>query len=671
MRAMRIGLLVLALLAQAAGLAAGEIHDAIRRSDKAAVERLVAADPSVLRLKDTDGSPPLLTAAFAGNVELASLLLEKGAELLLGDNENSNALHLAACGGSLAMIDMLIARGIDVNSADANGLTAVLFAGSRGRFDVASHLASKGGKLDHRSNGGSTLVHYAANRGTIDVLKELASKGVPLSPGPDQWGNTPLAAAAMRGRNEAAAFLLENGADVNETGADGQTALVAAVSGGHRGIVELLLSRGADPNIEWHGGNALAFASWSDDPEITRLLIEHGADAKDVDEAGSNALHRLAYRGGVEAARLLVEAGCDPNLANNEGMTPMLRAAERGHRDLVEYLVSAGARTDAAEGAFGSTALHIAAAKGYGDIAGFLVEKGAPLDAKDRFGKTPLHYAVRHGNRGIADAIRARGGKGAPKETAAADLLAKKLGEGEAVVYFTGHSGWVVQTKNHVMIFDFFQDGRVSDSPGLLNGCIRPAELRGKNVTAFVSHTVHRDHYSKANFGWNRGLDRISWVFGQAPDTSVACELIEPRQTKNIDGIEVTAIRSTDAGVGFLVTVDGITFLHSGDHHNRDANVDGPFAAEIEYLAGLGRKIDFAFFPVSGCGFGDQEIVKKGVYYAVDRLGPDFVFPMHGTCSRFFDFAAAAKSAGCTVPLGLPKTGGDRFIYKSGKLAEL
>jgi L-ascorbate metabolism protein UlaG (beta-lactamase superfamily) len=150
----------------------------------------------------------------------------------------------------------------------------------------------------------------------------------------------------------------------------------------------------------------------------------------------------------------------------------------------------------------------------------------------------------------------------------------------------------------------------------------------------------------------------------------VAVEIIDPRATKNVNGIEIVAARSTDAGVAFLVTVDGLTILHSGDLHNRDANVDGVFADEIKFLAGCGRKIDIAFVPISGCGFGDHETMKKGVWWSVDRLDPASLFWMHGgsNCARYSQFSEEAAKAGCTVPQGLPKIKGDRFMYRNGKL---
>ncbi len=672
MRTVRMVSIVMILLSLAAYVAAGEIHEAVRGGNIQAVQRLVAADRSLLATKEADGSTPLHIAAQAGNLEMTRLLLDLGADVTIGDNENSNALHVAAIGANTAVIDLLLAKGMDANSADVNGMTAVLFAGSRDKWDAVKYLASKGAKLDTRNSGGTNLVHYAARRGNLDALKQLAAGGASLNCGPDQWGATPLAGAAQRGQVEVITFLLDNGADPNEVPPDGQSPLMNAAGAGKRDAVRLLLDKGADPKYRLNEFTALMASLWHPDPEVVRMLLAAGADASLTGSTGSNILHRLAQTPNVpvEIARLLVEAGADPTKKNADGYTPLLLACERGSTGLVNYFASKGADATIAGGALGATGLHAAAAKGYGDLAAFLIASGADVNAKDADGRAPLYYATRYGNTEIAKALKAKGGKGGCKDICAADLLSKRIPAGQAIVVHTGHSGWMIETANNVLIFDYWQDGRAPDSPSILNGCVNPAELKGKKVTAFVSHN-HADHYSKKNFEWNKTLGDMKWVCGQRPaDTTVAVEILDPRQTKNVNGMEIVAARSTDAGVAFLVTVDGLTILHSGDLHNRDANVDGVYAEEIEFLAGRAHKIDIAFMPISGCGFGDQETMKKGAWWGVDRLDPTCLFWMHGgsSCSRYSQFSEEAAKAGCTVPQGLPKIKGDRFMYKDGKL---
>jgi ankyrin repeat protein/L-ascorbate metabolism protein UlaG (beta-lactamase superfamily) len=674
MRTVRLVSIVMILLFLAAGVAAGEIHEAVRGGNMQAVQRLVAADRSVLATKEADGSTPLHIAAQAGNLEMTKLLLDLGADVTIGDNENSNALHVAAIGANTAVIDLLLAKGMDVNSADMNGMNAVLFAAGRNKWDIVRYLASKGAKLDCRTNGGTTLVHFAARRGNLEALKQLVAGGAPLNCGPDQWGATPLGGACQRGEVAVVTYLLDNGANPNEASPSGEPPLTLAAGMGKRDVVRILLDRGADAKYCYNGFfTALVASFWRPDVETVRMLLAAGADATIMGPEAGGVLHRAAMSPNVpvEIVRMLVDAGADVNVKTSEGVTPLLVACDKGSTDIVKFFVSKGADVKVAGGTFQATGLHAAAANGYTDLAEFLVAAGAPVNAKDNSGRTPLYYADRCGNAAIAKALKAKGAKGGCKEICAADLLSKRIPEGQALVVHTGHSGWVIETANNVLIFDYYQDGRAPDSPSLLNGCVNPAELAGKKVTAFVSHTVHPDHYNKKNFAWNNGIKDITWVFGQRPaDTAATVELIDPRQTKNVNGMEITAARSTDAGVAFLVTVDGLTIMHSGDLHNRDANVDGVYADEIKFLAGRGHKIDIAFMPVSGCGFGDQETMKKGVWWGVDQLDPNCLFWMHGgnACSRYSQFSEEAVKAGCTVPQGLPRIKGDRFEYKDGKL---
>jgi len=667
-----IFVLILALAGSfAASAFAAEIHDAVRGGDLQAVQRLVSADRSLLALKDVDGSPPLNIAAQAGNLEMTKLLLDLGADVGLGDNENSNALHVAAIGGNTAVIDLLLAKGMDVNSTDVNGMNAALFAAGRNRWDIVGYLASKGAKLDARTSGGTNLVHFAARRGNLEALKQLVAGGAVLNCGPDQWGATPLGGASQRGDAAVVTYLLENGADPNEASDSGENPLAMAAGMGKRDVVRILLDKGADAKFSHNGFSALTANFWHPDIEIAKMLLAAGAEVTIVSDNGWTILHRFAQTPNmsVEYARLLVDAGADVNAKNADGQTPVMIACERGSTDIVKYFVSKGADVKPAGGAFQATGLHAAAAKGYGDLAAFLVGAGAPVNAKDADGRTPLYYATRYGHTEAAKMLKAKGGKGGAEEIVAADLLQKRIPEGQALVVHTGHAGWMIETANNVLIFDYWQDGRLPDSPSIVNGCVNPAELKGKKVTAFVSHN-HPDHYSKRNFEWSKTLGDMKWVCGQRPDTAAAVEIIDPRATKNVNGIEVVAARSTDAGVAFLVTVDGLTILHSGDLHNRDANVDGVFADEIKFLAGCGRKIDIAFVPISGCGFGDHETMKKGVWWSVDRLDPASLFWMHGgsNCARYSQFSEEAAKAGCTVPQGLPKIKGDRFMYRNGKL---
>jgi|WetSurMetagenome_2_1015567.scaffolds.fasta_scaffold15719_3 ankyrin repeat protein/L-ascorbate metabolism protein UlaG (beta-lactamase superfamily) len=588
---------------------AGEIHEAIRQGDFAKVGALAKSDAGLLGAKDTDGSTPLNTAALAANLEMVKLLLDLGADIDAGDNENSNVLHCAAIANSVPIVDYLLARGMNVDVQDANGLTPLSFAVGRRHEEMTAHLLAKG-----------------AN--------------------PNLWtkqGDCALFAAVSRNQPRIVEILLAAGADVNTRNPDGATALFGAFQRNNLEMIKFLLRKGANPNLGYRNGMVpMHVAAWTGNAEALELLLDNGA-------------------------------AVDPR-ETETGSTPLMSAVERGYCEIADILVGRGADIGVTDLKNGAGLLHVAAVRGYGRVAGLLVRSGADVNARDNDGKAPLFYAVKHGNAAVAKALEAKGAKaeGLKKIESGIASLKKRPGAGEAYVYYLGHAGWAVETKNNVLIFDYYQIGNPADEPSLLNGGIDPAEFDGKKVTVFVSHK-HSDHFDKTILGWKGKIADLTYVFGEKPDSAFACELIGPRERRVINGIDVSTIKSTDAGVAFFVAIDGVTIFHAGDHANSQNDLSGPYAPEIDYLAGETRNVDIAFEPVCGCGFPELECVRKGIYYTVDKLHPKVLFPMHsgGGEYRYLEFARDAEANGCKAKICCAKANGDRYVYRKGTVREL
>jgi L-ascorbate metabolism protein UlaG (beta-lactamase superfamily) len=308
---------------------------------------------------------------------------------------------------------------------------------------------------------------------------------------------------------------------------------------------------------------------------------------------------------------------------------------------------------------------------GYEDIAEILVDNGAPLEQKDSAGSTPAELAARYGHQGIVDMLVAKGadGKGSADRSG---MLASQgdLAEGEAVIWYLGHSGWAIKTRDHLLVFDYFNQGRDPAEPGLCNGHILPSELRGENVTVFATHE-HRDHYDPLIFGWREDLPNVTYVLGCQPDDATGYEYTGPREERRINGMTVTTIESNDTGAGFFIQVDGLAIFHAGDHANRQRDFSGPYKAEIDFLAARGQVPDIAFMPISGCGFGDQEAVKMGVHYAIETLKPRVFFPMHagGAEHRYREFIADCKNNFPQTQMRAADARGDHFRYRDGRIS--
>lgn len=114
------------------------------------------------------------------------------------------------------------------------------------------------------------------------------------------------------------------------------------------------------------------------------------------------------------------------------------------------------------------------------------------------------------------------------------------------------------------------------------------------------------------------------------------------------------------------IELDGFTILHPGDHANADMEIDEAFKSEIDYLADLGKDIDFAFFPMTGCGFPEIEPVKEGIYYAANKLKIKNLFPMHVSNNTMLiaEFKEECQENIPDVKIHCIQHRGDRFLFK-------
>jgi len=634
-------IVVVVVLAWAAWATAGEIHQAIRDGNLELVSQLVQEDQSLVSAQDENQTRdlPLHTAAISGEVGIAELLIKAGAAVDGGDVDDSTPLDVAAMRGQMAMVELLIADGADVNHHDNNGAYSLSFAAFGGNAEIVEVLLKAGANLAFENPNGVTLLHAAASRDLVDLYARLIKSGADVNAATTD-GDTPLHWTAQRGQTDMSARLIADGADVSVRNVHGQTPLLSTAFRGQIAAAEALLAAGADADV--------------------------------IDQNGSSILLITAWDGNADYAKVLLAGGADPNRQDSNGTTPLIRATYRGHSDLVGVLLAGGAKTDLQESRYGCTALHAAAIAGYTDIAEQLLAQGADATIADEAGQTPLQLAAQYKQKHVAKALVAGGAN--KKELA--DLPANpgaqcQVGAGEAAVWYLGHSAWAVKTSRHLLVFDYWDQGRPADDPCLCNGHIVPAEIADLNVAVFVSHE-HGDHYDPLIFGWREQIPGITYYMGCRPADADGqqYEYVGPRETRSADGMKIATIESNDSGVGWVIDVDGIQIYHAGDHANRQQDFSGPYQAEIEYLAAAGVKPDLAFMPISGCGFGDQEAVKMGVHYTIETLQPAVFIPMHsgGNPFRYQEFVADCGQKFPHTEMLAVQNRGDHFLYAGGEI---
>jgi ankyrin repeat protein len=387
-------------------------------------------------------------------------------------------------------------------------------------------------------------------------------------------------------------------------------------------------------------------------------------------------LHCAVRHDSLNTVQVLVKNGALVNIADNNGMTPLRLAVNNSNLEIADYLIRKGAYLNLKDEKYGRVELHTAVIRGNGKMVDRLIKEGAKTDVQDDYGMAPLDYARYHGYDHVVQTLEENNAPAAKPVTRASKVLSnKKIHGEEAIIWYLGHSAWAIKTQNHLLIFDYFEyPNRARPlNASLASGYIIPSEIKDENVTVFVSHH-HGDHYDPRIFEWRKEMSDIEYVFGFRP-RGIEEEYIYtgPRTESDVEDMKVHTIRSNDAGVGFLIEVDGLTILHPGDHANGNMDMSGNYTPEIDALATISDDIDLAFFAILGCSLGTPESVQLGVHYAIQQLKPNVLFPMHAGHAPYHyqEFIEDAASHNYATQLAYALNEGDRFIYRQGEVKKI
>jgi ankyrin repeat protein len=118
-----------------------DVFTAVMLGRREEVERFLADDPALVHALGVHDMPILLFAAVGNQPEIATLLVERGADVNAGAGGNT-ALHGAAFANRPEMIGWLLEHGADTGALNYEGKTALQVAQEAGFSSVADALRS-------------------------------------------------------------------------------------------------------------------------------------------------------------------------------------------------------------------------------------------------------------------------------------------------------------------------------------------------------------------------------------------------------------------------------------------------------------------------------------------------------------------------------------------------
>ena len=354
-----------------------------------------------------EGAPqnrtPLLAATIAGQNDIVSLLLARGADPVLADDEGNVGFLVPVLTDNLPMQRIFLAAGVSPDLASSQGgVTALMVAAGQGNRGFCELLLDSGADIDQLMASGEPFFSHPLDRdfdmpalGCAANCKQWEMAGYLLDRGAKpnfgvMWTDIALTLAKyapvalvekmhgagysivmdhqflllfappvemnlpeMRSKivfwaavNPDPAVLpwvLAHGGDPMAGNTLGMTPLIVAAAAGNAGLVEQLLSGGADMGAEdCDGDTALSLAVERGSAAVVMALRRHSAQTLPI-TAHPLTLHQAAAEGALCMVLDVLDKGVSPNLTDAERNTPLMLAAAAGRVGAVRVLYALGA----------------------------------------------------------------------------------------------------------------------------------------------------------------------------------------------------------------------------------------------------------------------------------------------------------------------------------------
>lgn len=374
--------------------------DSITTNDFRTVTEILAQDRCFATKLLPSGKTPLFFCMEQGSIDIARLLIAKGAHPNQLNHSGESPLNLCVGKSDLVGAALLLEHGADPNLKDGFGDLPLAWACLNNQQAMVRELIDWGADVNCALEHEPTDPPNDYYDVTRQVLETLNGRLAPmnLSERRELMTSTLLIElAASLGHWDIVRTLIHHGANVNECRSTG--ILSWATIWQELDCITELIELGCDVNQKDRDGyTPIYWASYIGHLEACRLLLEHKADPNvGIDQNGHNELIRACEFGHLEIVCELLRFKADPNFEANDSMTPFMIACFYGKLDVMMVLLKAGVDPYRVN-RYNCSSLHAASHEGHQDIVRELLRKKFDINARDLQGQTPLSHAAKNGH---------------------------------------------------------------------------------------------------------------------------------------------------------------------------------------------------------------------------------------------------------------------------------
>ncbi|MGL5626401.1 MAG: ankyrin repeat domain-containing protein [Candidatus Rhabdochlamydia sp.] len=357
---------------------------------------------------------PLGIAIEKNSLPIVRALMEKGAsiEVRMGV-DGEFPLHLAVRKGFDEIVKHLVENTTNMFQKDRSGKEPIHVAAAEGNRNMVRFLHACGASLfsiDHQGNG---LAYFAAQSQCPELLDFLKEHDVPFEPSGDlQPKKAPFHMAVSKANSPMIAQFFHYGADLEIRDSKENSALYYATISKNTEVLELFSQTPLMDEERQVRMSLIAAIQLDSVPQLRILQRELKSIDQPLDiSQGLTLLHLACQLGATRIVHHLLKEGADPLLKMYDGTSPFELAVFHDHVEIAHKISSQVTIDPNQKLSSGKNHLHLAAAEGSNSMIALLYLQEADIDSLDAEGCTPLLIAARKDHLNTIKLLLALGAK--------------------------------------------------------------------------------------------------------------------------------------------------------------------------------------------------------------------------------------------------------------------